>query len=163
MDDPGTATLPSRAMTWSQDGIEVVLSLTSLITFIIRSYDVQDRYLEATNLILWIVEALLFLRYLLDWLAARKKTPHVVRRCEVLSLTSFSSSLVVPFLSNGWLPFNFLRAVTVTWPIRRLFEKLDFPEIYENVVLSLADFVAMIFSFAGIIFILENIGNPPGW
>ena len=146
-----------------QDALEVVLSLISFITFIIRSYDVQDSYLEATNLLLWIVEGLLFIRYLLSWCTALKKAQHVVSLCQVLSLTSISSAFVVPFLRRGWLPFNFLRAVTVIWPIHRLFEELDFPEIYENVVLSMMDFIAMVFSFAGIIFILENIGNPPGW
>ena len=46
---------------------------------------------------------------------------------------------------------------------RGLEARIDLPELNEMLIIALADFLALVFTFAGTIFMLENLGNPPGW
>jgi hypothetical protein len=51
----------------------------------------------------------------------------------------------------------------MTAALHRLMRITDLPELYEQLFLSASDFFSMVFSFGGIIYILENLGNPAGW
>lgn len=47
--------------------------------------------------------------------------------------------------------------------LHRLVRWTDFSELWEELVLSIFDFISMVFAFAGGIYMIENLGNPPGW
>ncbi|KAJ1477485.1 hypothetical protein T484DRAFT_1821048, partial [Baffinella frigidus] len=65
--------------------------------------------------------------------------------------------------ADGWLPFTFLRSICMTAACHRLMKITDLPELYEQLFLSASDFFSMVFSFGGVVHMLENLGNPAGW
>jgi len=81
----------------------------------------------------------------------------------MLNLLTITSALSVQSQADGWLPFTFLRSICMTAALHRLMRITDLPELYEQLFLSASDFFSMVFSFGGIIYILENLGNPAGW
>jgi len=158
------------------DFLDVGLSLASCITFVVRAEfsfphpdtDAPVHPYKATALLVvymadWTIAGAVMSFYAVNWHRAESKLKYVVSREPLLNVLTITSSSVVAVIEGGWVPFTFLRSLTIHTALRRLFKVLDLPELNEMLTIALADFLALVFTFAGIIFMLENLGNPPGW
>jgi len=149
------------------DCIDVGLSIASCVTFVMRSYRPPNAPLDYVLFVAyavdWAVAGAVAVFYCAAFGRANSKTAYVLSSQPMLNIITITSSSVVQMLQEGWVPFTFLRSLTMSSALRRIFKMWDLPDLYEQLTLALADFLAMVFTFAGIIFVLENLGNPPGW
>jgi hypothetical protein len=148
------------------DCIDVGLSLASCITFVVRAYE-TPRYsqslLMTVYVVDWAITGAVMVFYVLHWTKAESKLRYVIAKQPLISVITVTSASLVQVVDQGWVPFTFLRALTMNTALTRIFKMWDLPELYEQLTLAFAEFFALVFSFAGIIFVLENLGNPPGW
>lgn len=154
------------------DCSDVGLSLASCITFVMRAQygfshpsllPHRHSILLVVYMVDWIIAGAVVSFYAVNWHRAESKLQYVVSREPLLNVLTITSSSVIAFIQEGWIPFTFLRSLTIHTALHRLFKVLDLPVLQELLVLAVADFMALVFTFAGIIFMLENLGNPPGW
>lgn len=148
------------------DVIDFVLSVASCVTFVVRSYNnpTYPQYvMPAVYVVDWVIAGTVTIFYAVRWMDAKRKIYYTLSYQALLAVTSMTSCSAVQVMREGWVPFTFLRALTMNASLRRCFHRLDLPELYENLALALADFAALVFTFAGLVFMLENLGNPPGW
>ena len=154
------------------DFLDVGLSLASCITFVARaqygfsnpsSPAHRDSVMLVVFFVDWMIAGSVMSFYAINWHRAESKMRYVVSREPFLNILTITSTSFVAVIQEGWLPFTFLRSLTIHTALRRLFKVLDLPVLQEMLVLAVADFMALVFTMAGIIFMLENLGNPPGW
>ena len=79
----------------------------------------------------------------------------------ILDVLSIVSALAVVLQDALWLPFTFVRPLTMSISLHRIVAVIDMPEITEQLAVSIVDFFSLVFTFAGIFFMLENLGNIP--
>ena len=131
-----------------------------------RSYE-HDDYLYFSNTrsaITWVdlvCSAFYFLRYCYRGVVSTSKLAHVVSGMSILDTLSIVSVLAVAAEQDLWLPFTFLRALGLSTTLQRIFSVIDLSEISEQLIVTTVDFVAICFTFSGIYFMLENLGNIP--
>ena len=149
------------------DCLDVALSVTSCITFVVRAYRgpaYSDATVIAVYVVDWAIAGTVMIFYVVHWTQARSKFLYVWSRQPLLNMLTITSSSAAQIVQHGWLPFTFLRSLTMNSALRRIFKKWDLPELYEQYILTIADFLALVFTFAGMIFMLENLGTGcPDW
>ena len=154
---------------WYQGAFDVVVLIMNLLvcaTFAVRSY-ATDAYpmRDATRAAMdWIdlVGAGIFLAgYLVNGWNKTPKLAYTVSIGAVLDVLSIVSAVAVAIDPGLWLPFTFLRPITMSMTLYRIVAVIDLPEITEQLAVSIVDFFSMVFTFAGIFFMLENLGNLP--
>lgn len=151
------------------DSLDVFLSITVCITFVVRAYgwaaDDETPFDPTVVNAVDLTGACYFcFVYLYQWIQAETlKITYAMSSTAVLNLLTIASSLSVQSQADGWLPFTFLRSICMTAACHRLMKITDLPELYEQLFLSASDFFSMVFSFGGVIYMLENLGNPAGW
>jgi hypothetical protein len=148
------------------DSVDVGLSLASCITFVVRAYETpayDERIMMTVYVVDWAIAVAVMIFYVVRWTKAESKLQYSIAKQPLISVFTVTSASLVQVVDKGWVPFTFLRALTMNTALTRLFKMWDLPELYEQLTLAFAEFFGLIFSFAGIIFMLENLGNPPGW
>ena len=148
------------------DCLDVGLSVASCITFIVRAYasSAYENYvLKIVYVVDWTIAVVVLIFYVVHWTKADSKFYYSLSRQPLLNVITITSCALVQVVQEGWVPFTFLRSLTMNSALRRIFKLWDLPELYEQLTLAVADFLALVFTFAGLIFMLENLGNPPGW
>jgi hypothetical protein len=152
---------PNGSLTLLIDGIEVVFSMASCITFVVRAYrdpTYSNETIVAVHVADWVIAGMTMIIYVFQWAEAKNKFLYVWSKRPLLNMLTITSSSLVQVVHGGWVPFTFVRSMTANSALRRIFKTLDLPDLYEQLVLAVADFLALVFSFASIIFMLENLG-----
>jgi hypothetical protein len=70
----------------------------------------------------------------------------IALNCPLIYFSTTNLSTLVPLI---FFPFTFLRVLSLVPMMRQLFIALDCPEIVEQLILTVMEFFAMVFSFAG--------------
>ena len=149
------------------DCLDVGLSIASCVTFVMRAYRPPNAPLGHMLVVVyavdWAVAGAVTVLYCAHFGRANNKTAYVMSCTPTLNVITITSSSMVQVLKEGWVPFTFLRSLMMSSALRRIFKIWELPDLTEQLILALADFLALVFTFAGIIFVFENLGNPPGW
>jgi voltage-gated potassium channel len=155
--------------TWGGVAFDLLMMATafsSCLTFVLRSYESTEVPLPpwartVVNIVDLAGSCVFVLRYALRSYSSPSKVGFVMSPSAILDVLSIVSVLGVAIKADLWLPFTFLRVLTVSVTMKRVVTAMDFPEIAEQLAVTVVDFFAMVFVFAGIFFMLENLGNIP--
>lgn len=135
------------------DCIQILTTFASCGTFMIRTYE-HDEYRFSTTMrasIMWIdlgCTAIYLLRYLYKGCAAASKFQFVVSGISLLDVLSIVSVLAVAVEEDLWLPFSFLRALSLSTTMQRVFSLIDLSEISEQLAVTAVECFVFVYVYA---------------